>query len=179
MEFAYTVEEYTKEVSMQEFKAQCIDIARFRRLCEQCGNYNKRWSCPPFSFDPMEIWDGYSQVRIYLRLLRSTKDTQPMEPALAALMTEKKKYFDLLMAWEQETPGSLMLSAGTCDLCGDICARELGKPCCHLDKLRYSIEALGGNVEECARRYFGMPILWGKDGMAPDYYMLVGGLLIR
>lgn len=179
MEFAYTVEEYIQDVSVQEFKAQCIDVERFRRLCEQCGNYNRRWSCPVFSFDPTEVWDGYSQLRLYMRLMRSTKPEQPMEAALAALKEEKKKYFDLLMAWEKATPDSLMLSAGTCDLCGDICRKALGEPCCHPDKLRYSIEALGGNVEECARRYFHTPVLWGRDGMAPDYYMLMGGLLLR
>lgn len=177
MSFSYTLEEYTVDVPMSEFAEQCIDVPRFRRLCEQCGNYDRRWSCPSFSFDPMEIWKNYSSVRLYVRLLRSTEDGQSVESAMTALMEEKKKYFTLLMAWEKENLGSQMLSAGTCDLC-DVCARSLGEACRHPEKLRYSIEALGGNVEECARRYFNIPILWGKNGMAPDYYMLVGGLLM-
>ena len=178
MVFSYTLEEYTADVPMQEFTEQCIDVVRFRRLCEQCGNYDRRWSCPSFSFDPMGIWREYSSVRLYMRLLRSTENGQSMESAMAALMEEKKKYFNLLMMWEKENPGSRMLSAGTCDLCG-VCAKESGEPCRHPEKLRYSIEALGGDVEECARRYFHMPVLWGKGGMAPAYYMLVGGLLMR
>lgn len=178
MEFAYTIEEYIADVPMDEFIAQCIDVPRFRRLCEQCGNYDRRWSCPSFSFDPMEIWNGYSSVRLYMRLLRSTKDGQAMESALTALLKEKKKYFAMLMAWEKANTGSQMLSAGTCDLCAT-CAKEQGTPCRHPQQLRYSIEALGGDVEKCARLYFQTPVLWGKDGIAPAYYMLMGGLLLK
>lgn len=47
------------------------------------------------------------------------------------------------------------------------------------EHLRYSIEALGGDVEGCLRRYFHMPILWGRDGKAPEYLVLVGGLLVK
>lgn len=178
MKFDYTIEEFAAEVPVQEFIEQCVDVARFEQLCKQCGNYDKRWSCPSFAFDPMEIWNSYRSVRLYMRLLRSTEVGQPMESALEALMTEKKKYFSLLMTWEKENPDSRMLSAGACDLC-DICAKEKGEPCRHPESLRYSIEALGGDVEKCAQLYFNTPILWGKDGMAPAYYVLVGGLLMK
>lgn len=178
MDFYYTVEEYTTEVSIREFIKQCVDVAQFEQLCRQCGNYDKRWSCPSFAFDPMEIWNGYDSVRLYMRLLRGTKAGQAMEPALMALREEKKKYFTMLMAWEKENPGSQMLSAGTCDLCAT-CAKEQGESCRHTELLRYSIEALGGDVEKCARLYFNTPILWGKDGLAPAYYVLVGGLLMK
>lgn len=178
MEFTYTIEEYTAEIPVQEFVTRCVDVTRFRKLCQQCGNYDKRWSCPSFTFDPMEIWNGYSSVRLYMRLLRGTQENQPMEAALTALMEEKRKYFNLLMTWEKENPDSQLLSAGTCDLC-DTCAKEQGESCRHPELLRYSIEALGGDVEKCAKHYFNTPILWGKDGVAPAYYVLVGGLLLK
>lgn len=178
MEFDYTIEEYTAEVSAREFVERCVDVARFEQLCKQCGNYDKRWSCPSFAFDPMEIWNSYRSVRLYMRLLRGAKDGQTMDAALAALMKEKKMYFSQLMIWEKEHPGSRMLSAGTCDLCA-VCAKSEGEPCRHPESLRYSIEALGGDVEKCAQLYFNTPILWGHDGMAPAYYVLVGGLLIK
>ena len=44
--------------------------------------------------------------------------------------------------------------------------------------LRYSVEALGGDVGGCLRHYFHLPIQWGRNGKAPDYFVLVGGLLL-
>ena len=80
--------------------------------------------------------------------------------------------------WERETPGSQMLLAGTCDQC-ETCEKVQGHPCGRPELLRYSIEALGGDVEGCLQHYFHLPMLWGRDGKAPDYFVLVGGLLTK
>ena len=71
-----------------------------------------------------------------------------------------------------------MLLAGTCDQC-EVCEKEQGRPCGKPELLRYSIEALGGDVEGCLQHYFHMPVLWGRDGKAPEYFVLVGGLLTK
>jgi hypothetical protein len=34
-------------------------------------------------------------------------------------------------------------------------------------------------VEGCLQHYFHLPMLWGRDGKAPDYFVLVGGLLTK
>ena len=31
----------------------------------------------------------------------------------------------------------------------------------------------------CLQHYFHLPMLWGRDGKAPDYFVLVGGLLTK
>ena len=54
-----------------------------------------------------------------------------------------------------------------------------GRPCRCPEKMRYSIEALGGNVAETAERYLHKPLLWIEDGRMPDYLTLVCGLLAR
>ena len=38
---------------------------------------------------------------------------------------------------------------------------------------------LGGDVEGCLQHYFHLPMLWGRNGKAPDYFALVGGLLTK
>lgn len=53
-----------------------------------------------------------------------------------------------------------------------------GKKCENYSQ-RWSIEALGGDVSKTAEQYFNLPMLWIKDGQAPDYLMLAGGLLLR
>lgn len=80
------------------------------------------------------------------------------------------------MEREQSTPGSLMLAAGCCDECAT-CARANGAPCIKPDKLRYSIESLGGDVEKTLELYFNERLLWGREGHMPEYMLLVGGLM--
>ena len=44
--------------------------------------------------------------------------------------------------------------------------------------MRYSIEALGGNVGLTVTRYLGQKLEWIEEGRLPRYFMLVAGLLI-
>ena len=89
-----------------------------------------------------------------------------------AALTEK------LYARELQIDGSQSLSAGSCRICGyDNCARKNGEPCWFPDRLRYSIESLGGNVGLTCTKLLGLPLQWVEEGIVPDYFVLVGGLL--
>lgn len=178
MPFQYHVREMTAETSAEDFVTHFVRVEKFLPFCQQCGSYNTRWTCPPFDFDPMTIWQSYRGLRLYARILQSDTPEQPLDVAVAALKQEKRLYRELLQRWEREIPESQMLLAGTCDQC-DRCEKAQGRPCRQPEHLRYSIEALGGDVEGCLRRYFHMPILWGRDGKAPEYLVLVGGLLVK
>lgn len=122
---------------------------------------------------PNRLW-----LRLYARILQADVPEQPLDEAVAALKREKRLYRQELQRWERETPGSQMLLAGTCDQC-ETCEKVQGHPCGRPGLLRYSIEALGGDVEGCLQHYFHLPMLWGRDGKAPDYFVLVGGLLTK
>lgn len=178
MAFAYHIRELTAETTVPEFVAQFVHVEKFLPACRQCPRYNTRWTCPPFDFDPMDVWGGYTGLRLYARILDADGAEQPMDDATEALMREKRLYREKLRQWEQAAPGSQMLLAGTCDQC-QVCEKSQGRPCHSPELLRYSIEALGGDVEGCLRHYFHMPVLWGRDGAAPDYLVLVGGLLTK
>ena len=178
MAFAYHIRELTAEATVPEFVAQFVHVEKFLPACRQCPRYNTRWTCPPFDFNPMDVWGGYTGLRLYARILHADGLNQPLDAALTALKREKRLYRDKLYRWEQATSGSQMLLAGTCDQC-EVCEKQQGRPCRQPECLRYSIEALGGDVEGCLRRYFHRTVLWGKDGAAPDYLVLVGGLLTR
>ena len=43
--------------------------------------------------------------------------------------------------------------------------------------MRYSIEALGGNVTKAVQLYYDDTILWTENGHLPEYFILLGGLL--
>lgn len=178
MAFAYHIRELTAETTVPEFVAQFVHVEKFLPACRQCPRYNTRWTCPPFDFDPMDVWGGYTGLRLYARILDADGAGQSMDDATEALLREKRLYREKLRQWEQAAPGSQMLLAGTCDQC-QVCEKSQGRPCHSPELLRYSIEALGGDVEGCLRHHFHMPVLWGKDGAAPDYLVLVGGLLTK
>ena len=83
-----------------------------------------------------------------------------------------------LFQLEEEIPESVSLSAGNCIACGeDNCSRPLDEPCRFPEKMRYSIESIGGNVGKTAHDLLGCDIEWMEEGKVPSHFVLVGGLL--
>ena len=83
-----------------------------------------------------------------------------------------------LFELEKEFPGSVSLSAGSCGMCrGGGCTRPEGKPCRFPEKMRFSIESLGGNVGLTVSRLMGIELEWMEEGKMPSYFVLVGGLM--
>ena len=105
MAFQYHVREMTAETSAEEFVTRFVRVEKFLPFCQQCGSYNTRWTCPPFDFDPMTIWQSYRGLRLYARILQADVPEQPLDEAVAALKQEKRLYRQELQRWEQETPG--------------------------------------------------------------------------
>ena len=175
--FQYTVRELTSDVPLAEYLQDCVDVPRFLAYCEVCPNFGNVWACPPYDFDPIDIWNRYTDLRLYARMLVPDFAGQKSKGALSALREEKDKFLEVLFKWETENPGSFALAAGSCSLCTS-CGRPEGQPCKKPKELRYSIESLGGDVALTASRYFGYSLQWIQDGVLPDYLMLVGGLLL-
>ena len=172
------------EGSVSVFVKTCVDIPRFLGCCRECPNYDKRWSCPPYSFSVEAIWKQYTSILLYeLKIpinkhLRDNIYTQEElnEISCVILAPIKKQLTEELMSLEDQYPGSKALFAGACDLCKS-CNKENGETCRHPEQMRYSIEALGGNVAQAVQFYFGDRILWAANGHLPEHYILLGGLL--
>lgn len=172
------------EGPVSDFVKTCVDVPRFLACCKECPNYNKRWPCPPYVFSVEVLWKQYTNILLYEEkvyvdsaLRGSVYLQEEINEIIRELLTPvKKEMTEDLFALEAKYPGSRALFAGTCDLC-TICAKELNNQCFHPEKMRYSIEALGGNVAKAVHLYFDDTILWAKDGQLPDYFILLGGLL--
>lgn len=172
----FTIEELSATIPLEEYIPACVDVAKFDACCRGCENYGKRWSCPPFAFDPMTIWCRYRTLHLRATLLRPAPST-PYSALLPALSRTKSALLRTLLEEEKRHSGSLALSAGTCELC-ERCAKADGKPCVYPEQLRYSIEALGGDVEKTCSTYLNAPICWIDPPNLPEYVLLVGGLLL-
>lgn len=171
------IETYEKEIKVAEYLEEYVCVEEFLECCKACENYNRKWSCPSYDFDPVEdYWKKYDTLivvgkKIILEEGDKTKWQSLIEEVQDDLTQE-------LFARELEVIGSQSLSAGSCRICGyDNCARKNGEPCRFPHKLRYSIESLGGNVGRTCTKLLNLPLLWMEEGKAPDYFVLVGGLL--
>lgn len=185
MESVQTIPLPEREVPLAEYRAQCVDVPKFLGYCAACPNYGGTWSCPPFDFDPQEIWDRYDRI-----LLRAVKVPVPAElrekvlspqeingESHALLAPIKHDLLSSLLEQERATPGSLALSAGRCQEC-QVCTKASSQPCRQPERMRHSIESLGGDVGKTLSLYLGQELLWGREGHLPEYYILLGGLLL-
>ncbi|MBR2547987.1 MAG: hypothetical protein IKF07_07355 [Eubacterium sp.] len=85
-----------------------------------------------------------------------------------------------LVSLEKIYPGSNALIPGSCIVCGyGNCARKLGKPCRHPEKMHHSLESLGSDLDKTTRELFGIEMKWIVDNELPDYFVQIGGLLIK
>lgn len=187
MESVQTIPLPDREVPLAEYRAQCVDVPKFLGYCAACPNYGGAWSCPPFDFDPQEIWDRYDRI-----LLRAVKVPVPAElrekvlspqeindESHALLAPIKHDLLSSLLEQERATPGSLALSAGRCQECPEgRCTKPAHQPCRQPGRMRHSIESLGGDVGKTLSLYLGQELLWGREGHLPEYYILLGGLLL-
>lgn len=197
------IENLTARIVMEDYLRDYVDVPRFLGLCAQCSNYDNRWSCPPFDFDPLDHLKQFSAVRVIARKVSpighwrfgEATGESPSAPAQGPTFTgENAENYDHvwqmlstvkadleaeLFLMEEQFPGSRLLSGGSCYKCNQGCTRPAGLPCRHPEMMRYSIEALGGDVEKIAADLLHSPLIWSKAGELPPYYMLVGGLLLK
>lgn len=180
----YKIESYVVMTTTEDYIENYVDVPKFLGYCKKCDSYGKNWSCPEFNFDAEELWEKYKYVYIMGTKIIFDKDTinniedkdllkKQMEDAL---WKEKKVLTEKLWKLEEDYLGSISLSAGSCKLCSK-CQRQIDKPCIHPDKMRYSIESIGGDVGKTLSSLLGIELQWAKDGNLPEYYILVSGLL--
>ena len=173
----YNLERFEKEISVPLYLEHYVNVEEFLEYCKACPNYEKIWSCPSYDFNPEDYWKEYSTLTVLGYKINFAQDMT--EKRSMEIMAEvKNKITEELFAMEEECPGSISLSAGSCSVCGpENCTRTDGKPCRYPEKMRYSIESLGGNVGKTVSKLLGIELEWIEEGKIPSYFVLVGGLL--
>ena len=181
----YTTQSFTATISVKEYLERYVDIPTFLECCKACPNYDKIWSCPPYDFDVLTYWNQYTTLELFATKIIFdaeyagqifTKDEQNkiMEKSLKI---EKELLSEKLLQMEHNYAHAASLSAGSCPLCHGDCPRANGQACRYPDKMRYSIESLGGNVGLTLDKLMGIELEWMEEGRLPNYFVLVSGLL--
>ncbi len=195
----YTTERYEAVVSVEHYLEKFVDVDTFLEACKACPNYEKIWSCPSYDFDVIEYWNQYKTLELTaIKIIfdeavagkQLTKEEQE-EITKNSIWEVKAQLAAELYEREKAVPGSISLSAGSCTLCKDagvyaedgselcesFCTRLKGEPCRFPDKMRYSIESLGGNVGTTLSELMEIELEWIQEGKLPSYFVLVSGLL--
>lgn len=173
----YTTRRFEVSLPVSEYLERYRRSDYFLQLCKQCGNYARRYGCPPFDYDVVALMQRYTTATIIgvqivpdVKQLPLTLAQRLMAPVICQLSAE-------LLERERLTDGLSFGFAGGCMLCGDTaCARITGEPCRHPDKVRSSLESYGFDLAKTSKELFNVPILWSTDSHIPDYLMLICGI---
>ena len=175
------ISKLTADVDVAEFVEEYVDVEKFQGLCKDCEDYGKNWSCPPFDFEVMDVWNSFEKFKIIAfkmdfdeEELSTEFSDKELDFILKRLERMKVKLMNEIYALEDENSYALFL--GKCNLCMK-CTREFGMPCKMPFKMRYSIESLGGNVDQCIEDIFGFEVQYAQNNRLPEYLIFVGGLL--
>ena len=180
----YSAAQLENKIAVEDYVRDYVDVPRFLECCRACPNYASKWSCPPYDFDPLDLWAQFREFWIFGVKISFGGDgadysaPEMNEEVRAVFLEEKGKLLNRALSLEKECPGSLGLSAGSCVICAE-CAKKSGAPCRRPELMRYSIESLGGDVCATAENLLGTSIKWASEGRAPEYLILAGGLLTK
>ena len=151
----YFVQSTEQRVPIAEYLSACVDVEKFIGYCRACRNYGRRWSRPSFDFDPLDLW----------KPLSGHPYSRPRPDAC-----ERRGHGGHdggAEAGEGKTDGCAAENGA--GYAGQPCplSRQLfplrqlyppeGIPCREPERMRYSIEALGGDLSETMERYFQRP----------------------
>lgn len=153
----------------------------FSKLCkENCKNYNAKWSCPPFS-PSFKVHSSSSKklvlflLNIELNQMNYIKNNYLKVKAANVILKSRIEKFLRQIIVDNE---GKILSTGSCRLCKP-CMLKKGLSCRNPEKMGFSLEALGLDVEKLSIEIFNHKLLWYKKGELPAYTSVLAGVLLN
>ncbi len=172
----YKVENFTADISVDDYIAGFRDEPRFLELCKRCSNYGNSWGCPPFDFNTEDLIRRYKHAHLMAAKITPCEKDIPVADAQGFILPERIKIERELLEMEQKYGGRAFAYIGNCLHCPDEeCTRKCGGTCRHPEKVRPSLEAFGFDISKTLSELFGIELLWGKEGLLPEYLVLVSG----
>ena len=171
------VERFETYIPIDELLAGYFDFDLTHSKCRQCPGYQKTWSCPAFDFDPADFWRGFSTLHLIVDRVWCAS-ARTAEEAQSLLFTEKTRFDAEMRALEKQSPQSYGLAAQECVACKK-CARLSGHPCIHPEIMRYGLESIGILAVKLVEDQFGFSAKWSDGVSIPDYYLLIGGVILK
>ncbi|QSX05853.1 DUF2284 domain-containing protein [Sedimentibacter sp. zth1] len=180
IEKLYKLEVIKNRIDVLDYIKKYYDSEVFFGYCQGCNLFSKLWSCPPYNFSTKDYILNYKYLHVFGTKVFISKDNfqndKHNKDILEILNYVRRNQEKELLEFEHIYKDSISLNAGSCLLC-KTCTRLNGNVCIHKDKMRYSLESLGCDVQKTALELLGIEIKWSKDGKILEYYTLVSGFL--
>ena len=175
-DFKYKAEDFTASITTDEYIRRFRDANRFIGYCRVCSNYNRSWACPPFSHDLERQLRNYRNILLIATKITPDRQDMPLSESRRLILPERKRLEHRLLEMERLYDGRAFAYVGSCLYCSEgSCTRPLGLPCRHPELVRPSLEAYGFDISRTTSELFGIELLWGKNGVLPEYLTLVCG----
>lgn len=138
------IETYEKTIGIPQYIEGYVNVEEFLECCRVCDNFDRKWSCPPYDFEPVrDYWEKFTHFHVIgKKMILEEEDKDNWKNLMKEV---KQQLTEELFCEEKKYPGSRALCAGSCTICGENnCSKISGKTCRFPEKMRYSIESLGG-----------------------------------
>ena len=176
----YFAEDFTRTIPAAYYINNFRDTEKFLECCRACGNFGRSWGCPPFDFDTDALLAQYVKVLLVATKIYPQQHNLPIGVSQQLIRPERIRLESRLLELEKISGGRAFAYIGTCLHCqSDSCVRISGLPCRHPDLVRPSLESFGFDISRTASELFGIQLLWGSDGLIPEYLTLVCGLFFN
>ena len=171
----YTREELTQTIPTEELFSRFHNEEEVGGYCRECENYGRSWGCPPFDFDAKERLRQYQNVLLIATKITPREQGLPLNVAEELILPERRQIDKHLLRLEKEHNGLACSYVGKCYYCTEeeSCSRLCGEPCRYPQFVRPSLEAYGFDVALISQELFGIKLRWGKDGLLPEYLVIV------
>ena len=159
----YIIENFTANISVDEYISRFRDEKRFVEFCKQCPNYG-------------EFLRQYDYAHLMATKIIPVEKNIPIDRTQELIKPERLRIERELLEMEHRYGGRAFAYVGKCLYCPDSeCARKCNRPCLHPDKVRPSLEAFGFDIAHTLSELFGIELLWSNNGILPEYLVLVSG----
>ena len=173
----YDKEELTQTISTEELIRRFRNEEEVSGYCRECENFGRSWGCPPFDFEVEDRLKQYKEVLLVATKITPKEQGLPLNAAQELILPERRRIDKRLLCLEKEHSGLACSYVGKCYYCAEeSCSRVCGLPCRHPHLVRPSLEAYGFDVALISQELFGIKLRWGKDGLLPEYLVIVCAL---
>ena len=137
MSKGYITENFTTNISVDEYILRFRDEKRFIELCKQCSNYGNSWGCPPFDFDTGAISAPIQYAYLMATKIVPIEKGIPIDKSQELIRPERIRIEKRTVETGTQIRRSGIRYVGKCLYCPDSeCARKCNRPCLHPDKVR-------------------------------------------